>query len=515
MCLKLYLLLAIAISHLDLCIGKYCNDDDVKGCGYVLMQLYIINRPYLPSYRDEYHKSSVLFQSELQNSILEEFSSVGWNFTDVDIIEIGKDSMALLGDISDKSCCQEYKVLGLNSPAIYCDSATAPPVRKMASSTASCRNFIRTKVELYFQLLVSECNETINDIWKQVISKGYIGQLQLDIVDTTGLITWINYPTSFPTTLSTEMNIIATWSTNITAESVLYPLLLRSAEQFGNGFSLAGSLLIMFIIVICRKIIYSILPFDTIKVVIHLECYTIYCMVAIYLLFLFLFLGFDLHWNIRKLRKRKSNLIICLLSFSQLITNALILLDGRAKLSSTICRTIAILIHFFLMSKILWVAILALHFYLELIYTSINVFITAKLVLVGIAIPGVIVAICMTVNNINVYHLQSDGRCWMKESFSKDFFLYPMFGVIAATFIAFILIIMKIRCFNERRFIPISTARLFVLVGAVVILGLSWLFSNLTFMTISASRDIIQVIFVAFTSIQGLIMCYFYSITYF
>ena len=87
---------------------------------------------------------------------------------------------------------------------------------------------------------------------------------------------------------------------------------------------------------------------------------------------------------IRKLRKRKSNLIICMLSFCQLIASILPLLDEWAMMNATLCRVVAVLMHFFLMSKIVWVAILALHFYLELVYISINVFITAKLVLAGI-----------------------------------------------------------------------------------------------------------------------------------
>lgn len=73
-----------------------------------------------------------------------------------------------------------------------------------------------------------------------------------------------------------------------------------------------------------------------------------------------------------------------MLTFCQLIASTLQLLDEQTLMSSTLCRVVAILMHFFLMSKIFWVAILAIHFYLELTYTVISVFITAKLVLAGI-----------------------------------------------------------------------------------------------------------------------------------
>lgn len=102
----------------------------------------------------------------------------------------------------------------------------------------------------------------------------------------------------------------------------------------------------------------------------------------------------------------------------------------------------------------------------------------------------------------------------MKNQCSTAFFLYPMFSVIGVTLIPYILIVIRIKHIRVRRLIPVAVIKIFTLTAFIVILGISWLLSNLTFLSKSDLHNT-QIIFVVLASVQGLLMCYFYCITYF
>lgn len=84
----------------------------------------------------------------------------------------------------------------------------------------------------------------------------------------------------------------------------------------------------------------------------------------------------------RKLRKKKLNLIIAILSGTVAASNALNFAVRRAANHPLGCKIVSILLHFFLLSKMIWMTILALHLYLKLIkvFSNFNHITTTRLV---------------------------------------------------------------------------------------------------------------------------------------
>ena len=97
-----------------------------------------------------------------------------------------------------------------------------------------------------------------------------------------------------------------------------------------------------------------------------------------------------------KLRKRKSNLIICILCISVAAGNILNFAVQRSADLPIPCKVVAALTHFFLLSKIVWMTILAFHLYFELIkvYSTVNLLTTSRLITITTLIGFGMSTIC-------------------------------------------------------------------------------------------------------------------------
>ncbi|EDV23832.1 uncharacterized protein TRIADDRAFT_57425 [Trichoplax adhaerens] len=232
------------------------------------------------------------------------------------------------------------------------------------------------------------------------------------------------------------------------------------------------------------------------------------------------FLTFFTLISFSKLRKRKSNLIICILCISVAAVNILNFAVQRSADYPIPCLIVAILSHFFLLSKIIWMTILAFHLYFELIkvYSTVNLLTTSKLILIttviGFGIPILVVGIAYIADGDKIYGRNANGFCWMNAVHADALFIYPMLALVGVNFVIFILIFYQVRKLSKDRDGNFTLSQMRALMALVTALGLAWIFVLLTYIEKPVFlKNIAEVLFVVCTSLQGFFLYYFYCVS--
>ncbi|XP_077977818.1 adhesion G-protein coupled receptor G6-like [Glandiceps talaboti] len=178
-----------------------------------------------------------------------------------------------------------------------------------------------------------------------------------------------------------------------------------------------------------------------------------------------------------------------------------------------LCTTISVLLHYFLLAVLTWMALEAVQMYLMLIkvFKTYIAHFMVKFCLLGWGIPIIIVVITIGVDLDNYgYH---NNICWLSRYALYGAFLAPLCLVIIFNSIIYCLVIKqlcglrsKTLTANERFS---TTAQLRAAIGLLVLLGLTWI---LAIFAVGDASLIFQYLFAVSNSLQGFFIFIFHCV---
>ncbi|XP_070568331.1 adhesion G-protein coupled receptor G6-like [Ptychodera flava] len=176
-----------------------------------------------------------------------------------------------------------------------------------------------------------------------------------------------------------------------------------------------------------------------------------------------------------------------------------------------LCTSIAVLLHYFLLATMMWMALEAFHLYLMLVkvFEQYIHHFMVKFCLIGWGVPVILVVITLAVDLDNYgYH---NTICWLSDMAFYITFLAPICLVLLFNIIIFCLIIYQICRLNSRITTPNEKysyiSRLRAAIALVVLLGLTWIFA---FFAIGQASLLFNYLFAIFNSLQGLFIFVFH-----
>ncbi|XP_002735776.3 adhesion G-protein coupled receptor G6-like [Saccoglossus kowalevskii] len=232
---------------------------------------------------------------------------------------------------------------------------------------------------------------------------------------------------------------------------------------------------------------------------------SLFCM----LLTLITFLAF------RRLRKDNPTKILMNLCFAIFMSILLFLAVSFsvdfAPIIPELCTTMAVLLHYFLLAVMTWMALEAFNMYLLLVKvfeTYIRHFMI-KLCLIGWGTPVVIVAITLAIDIDNYgYH---NNICWLSRYAFFAAFLAPVCLVLIFNTVIYILVVHQICSLNSKNMSTSDrygkAAQLRGSVSLFVLLGITW---ALAILAISEAGLVVNYLFAIANSLQGLIIFIFF-----
>ncbi|XP_077976980.1 adhesion G-protein coupled receptor G2-like [Glandiceps talaboti] len=214
-------------------------------------------------------------------------------------------------------------------------------------------------------------------------------------------------------------------------------------------------------------------------------------------------------------RKNKSTKILLNLCCALFMVLVMFLIGSFfvdfAPIIPEVCIAIAILLHYFLLAVMAWMALEAIQMYLLLVkvFKIYYRHFMLKFSLIGWGIPLVIVVITIAVDVDNYGHYNT--ICWLSRYAFLGAFLAPMCLVLIFNTVIFCLVIYQICGLNSKALTANErftiTAQLRAAVGFMVLLGLTWI---LAIFAIGDASLVFQYLFAIFNSLQGLFIFIFH-----
>jgi len=215
----------------------------------------------------------------------------------------------------------------------------------------------------------------------------------------------------------------------------------------------------------------------------------------------------------RKLRRLRQNQILVFMSLSLL--GAILLftfgINGITDSHSLdLCKAMASLLHYFLLSSIVWMSIEAYNLYQDLVKVFDTTFISqnefmCRAGVVGWIIPGVIVVITVLAEpdsyGFHVMDNNNETLCWMDSKAFYGAFLAPVLMLMAVNVVIFLMVMREIyniphNCEKANRLSHFRAT-----VSVFVLLGLNWLFAGLA---ATVGTLVLHYLFTITCSFQGL-----------
>ncbi|XP_070567268.1 adhesion G-protein coupled receptor G6-like [Ptychodera flava] len=176
-----------------------------------------------------------------------------------------------------------------------------------------------------------------------------------------------------------------------------------------------------------------------------------------------------------------------------------------------LCITVAVVLHYFLLSVLAWMALQAVQLYLlfvKVFKTYIRRFMV-KFCLLGWGVPLIFVIVTMAIDLNNYgYH---NGICWLSRYPFYGAFLAPLCFVLIFNSVIYCLVINQL-CRLDTRAMATNErygylAQLRAAIGLMVLLGLTWVFA---FFAIGQASLVFNYLFAIFNSLQGLFIFVFH-----
>ncbi|EDV23871.1 uncharacterized protein TRIADDRAFT_57516 [Trichoplax adhaerens] len=222
----------------------------------------------------------------------------------------------------------------------------------------------------------------------------------------------------------------------------------------------------------------------------------------------------------RSIRQKRANQIICFICISIAIYQVFNFFVQTSNSNEPLCKAIGILLHFTLLSAIMWMTILAFHFYFDLIrvYSEVNQISNFKFMLfscsAGFGIPGTLTMVGITLDSSNasvIYHTGS--FCWLTDgTWETTLFLMPVLVLSGINLIIFLIIFQLIRRLSRERNQGVTFAQVISLMALVTAFGLAWLFSAVELASEGEAKDVFGGIFIVLSQLQGTLLFFLYCV---
>ncbi|XP_067675291.1 adhesion G-protein coupled receptor G6-like isoform X2 [Haliotis asinina] len=219
----------------------------------------------------------------------------------------------------------------------------------------------------------------------------------------------------------------------------------------------------------------------------------------------------------RKLRRDNPSKILINLCVALAVANLIFLVgmqDYTFK-NAIACKAVAVMLHYFMLSALTWMAIEAFYMYLALVvvfktyYTNFML----KCCVIGWGLPIVVVAITLGINATENYGELSSGICWIRNPAFYAAFLAPVAVILLINFAAFGLVLRQILGLSSKKLNKSDNTstmtQLRGAVGVVILLGLTWVFAVFA---IDRASTVFYYLFAITNSLQGLFIFIFYCI---
>ncbi|XP_012944090.1 adhesion G-protein coupled receptor G4 [Aplysia californica] len=217
----------------------------------------------------------------------------------------------------------------------------------------------------------------------------------------------------------------------------------------------------------------------------------------------------------RKLRRDNPSKILVNLCLALLFSNLVFLVGMQDYTfdSEIACKIVAVLLHYFLLSSLTWMAVEAFYMYLALVLVFKTYFtrFILKCALVGWGIPLVVVAITLGIDKTNNYGFVNTGLCWLRNPAFYAAFVGPVCLILLLNCAAFALVIRQLRSSSKLNKTDRNSTvqRLRGAIGVVILLGLTWIFA---IFAIDRASVVFYYLFAIFNSLQGLFIFIFYCL---
>ncbi|XP_052833922.1 adhesion G-protein coupled receptor G6 isoform X1 [Octopus bimaculoides] len=227
--------------------------------------------------------------------------------------------------------------------------------------------------------------------------------------------------------------------------------------------------------------------------------------------FVCLILTVIIHAYFKNLWKLIASKILVNLCISLAVTY-LIFLVGFQEYSTkltAVCKAMAALLHYSLLSSFMWMSVEALHIYLGLfVFKTIrSSFIKRSSILVW-GIPAVIVTITLAINNTNNYN-RVEHVCWLSNAAFYAALLAPVVIILFFNLVIFVCVMWRVNSMRNDKQAEHKTkkVRVFGILGLCVLLGFPWI---LAFFAFGEAAEAFQFLFAIFNTLQGMFifMCY-------
>ncbi|XP_014771756.1 adhesion G-protein coupled receptor G2 [Octopus bimaculoides] len=230
--------------------------------------------------------------------------------------------------------------------------------------------------------------------------------------------------------------------------------------------------------------------------------------------FVCLILTVMIHVCFKNLWKLMASKVLVNLCCSLAVTNLIFLISMRAFTMKIIivCKTMAAMLHYFLLTSLMWMTVEALHVCLALFLTlrTYQKSFMVRSSILAWGLPAVIVIITLAINSTNNYIRIGTG-CWLSKIPFYAAFLSPVVIMLIFNLTIFSIAIQQlIKMQNNKTFAhKARKVRVFGVVGLFFLLGLPWIFA---FFAFDAAAEAFKFLFVTFNTLQGMFIFIFYCI---
>ncbi|XP_029652320.2 adhesion G-protein coupled receptor G6-like [Octopus sinensis] len=177
---------------------------------------------------------------------------------------------------------------------------------------------------------------------------------------------------------------------------------------------------------------------------------------------------------------------------------------------TAVCKAVAALLHYFLLTSFIWMAVEALHIFLGVVvvFNTYQPSFIKKCSILVWGIPVVIVIITLAINNTNNY-IKSEQACWLSSTAFYAALLAPVALILLFNITMFSLVMRSLNSMqNDKKFEhKPKKVRVFGIVGLCFLLGFPWL---LPFFGFGEAAEVFHLLFTIFTPLQGMFifLCY-------
>ncbi|XP_038077211.1 adhesion G protein-coupled receptor E1-like [Patiria miniata] len=212
--------------------------------------------------------------------------------------------------------------------------------------------------------------------------------------------------------------------------------------------------------------------------------------------------------SFKKFRSKQPQQILLSLCFALLGLYVFFLAGIEASPCGVSCGFVAVLIHYFTLAAMLWMAVEAINLYLMLVKVM-NANVAHFMIKASCASWGLPLLVVITILAADYTQYSDNKHCFLKPG--SAFYvglLLPIGLVLLFNFVIFALIMRKLTCqatsVSSQSTRQQTVRRLQNAVAISVLLGLTWIFGLLS--AIRASTFAFQVLFAIFNSAQGLLI---------